>query len=65
MHRYEVTSPATGCRQLLFTPHRRDGPAQPAGCCVRRVRQHGRCARSAGNEIPLGWRDSRPPCARI
>jgi hypothetical protein len=48
-----VTSPAAGCGRLLLTPLEREGPVQPAGCYVRRVRLPGRYARSVGRRIPL------------
>jgi NAD(P)-dependent dehydrogenase (short-subunit alcohol dehydrogenase family) len=47
-----VTSLTARSRQLLFTRLARDGPVQPAGCYVRRVRQPARCARSVGKRIP-------------
>src|ERR1700757_4748875 len=50
----EVTSPTAGSRRLLFTRLAREGPVQPVGGCVRRVRRPAWVHdRMRYNEIPL------------
>jgi hypothetical protein len=49
-----VTSPTAGCRRLLFTRLACEGPVQPVGGYVRRVRQPVRDASIAGIRMPLG-----------
>jgi hypothetical protein len=50
-----VTSPAAGSRRLLLTLPAREGPVQPVGGCVRRVRRPASVRdRMRCNEIPLG-----------